>query len=75
MKAPTRTTVFLRWLGNRAALAKSCELAAAKRGDYPAAIRYAHEHNALVPVLDKARAELGWKSRLQPKPNAKAAAL
>lgn len=49
------STVFLRWLGNRAALAKSCEIAAAKRGDYPAAIRFEHERNALVPVLDKAR--------------------
>lgn len=64
--APRSTTLFLRWLGNRTALAKSCEQAAAKRGDYAAALRFEHEHNALIPVLDKARLELAIKNQRPP---------
>lgn len=63
---PRPTTVFLRWLGNRTALAKSCMVAAAQRADYQAASRFEYESCALDHVLNQAREMLGQKRAPKP---------
>lgn len=67
---PALTRIF-EWVKQRMKQAERCERAAAKRWDHVRALRFQHEHDALLPVLLKLSAEMGAAKKRQPAKNAK----